>query len=93
MIYGIDVEDYVWALEEHFGEVVRQIPWLRFTDQTFSFRGCGVVLVPLILIWRIARFPFAGGPILPRPDPINHPERLALEHIAAVIDRGEWFEP
>lgn len=92
-IFGIDLDDYVDAIENEFGQVVLQIPWLRFTDQTASFRGCAVLLVPPWLLWRLVSWPFRGGRFLPHPDPLKFQHRLTLRHIAAVIDRGEWFEP
>lgn len=93
MIFGIDVEDYVAELENEFGEFVWQIPWGNFTDQTFSFRGCGTALLPFHLIWRMIRWSFVGGEIIPKPDPKNFPKRLELAHIAKVIDQARWEYP
>lgn len=92
-IFGIDVEDYVAALEKEFGPIVWEIPWLNFTDQTSSFRGCGTILVFPWLLWRCLMLLIRGGPLIPRPDPRGFAPRLELRHIAAVIDRGEWFKP
>ena len=93
MIFGVDVEDYVWRLEEEFGSVVWKIPWLPYTDQTFSFRGCGCLAIPFVLVWRLVVWPVTREKIIPRADPANFPHRLTLGHIAAVIDKGEWFDP
>ena len=92
-IFGIDVDDYVYELEEEFGKVVLLIPWLRFTDQTASARGFGCLLFPFWLMYRLARLPFTGGPVIPESDPKNFGPRLELGHVAAVIEKGEWFEP
>ena len=89
-IYGIGVDDYVSALEDEFGPVVREIPWLTYTDQTSSFRGCGIAILPFWLIYRLARKLVKGGPVFPGPDPFNHPHRLTLREIAEVIDQGAW---
>lgn len=92
-IFGIDVDDYVNALSSEFGQIVHQIPWGHYTDQTSSFRGCGCLLVPPWLLWRLVRWPLVRGSIIPRADPRNFPFRLELGHLAKVIDRGEWIEP
>ena len=93
MIFGVDVEDYVAELEEEFGAIVWDIPWLHYTDQTSSFRGCSAGLFPFYLLARLARWPFFGGDIIPKADPGNFPKRLELGHIAKVIDAGHWIEP
>lgn len=92
-IFGVDVEDYVDILRSKSGPIVYEIPWLRFTDQTSSFRGCAVILVVPWLLWRCLLWPISGGKLIPKSDPRHFPHRLTLSHIAAVIDRGEWFEP
>jgi hypothetical protein len=93
LIFGIDVDDYVGLLEEEFGKVVYSIPWGRFTDQTASFRGCGCIQFPFWLLWRLVRAAATRQPVIPRAKPRDHPERLTIAHIAAVIERGQWFEP
>lgn len=93
-IFGIDVDDYAHILADEFGEVIWEIPWLHYTDQTSSFRGCAVAWVPFWflgrLVWR------ALGQvkiIIPVPEPRRFDKRLELGHIAKVIDDGEWSEP
>lgn len=93
LIFGIDVDDYVHALEAEFGPVVREIPWLTYTDQTSSFRGCGVLAAPFWLLWRLPASLLKGEPLIPRADPRRFPERLTLAHMAAVIDARHWIEP
>ena len=93
MIFGVAVEDYVWALERDFGAIVWEVPWLRFTDQTSSFRGWGCLLFPFWLSWRLLYAPVAGERLVPVPNPREHRERLTLRHLAAVFETGEWFEP
>lgn len=92
-IFGIDVDDYVHELEEAFGPVVRQIPWLRFTDQAGSFRGFGCLLVPFWLMTRLVLWPFRRGKVMPRVNPKAFGPRLEMQHIAKVIDTGHWLEP
>ena len=92
LIDGIDVDDFVSALEAEFGEIVREIPWLAFSDQRASFRGCMSLLgLPLWLVWRFIARP-VGERILQPVGTLAHP-RLTVGHIAQVIDSGYWFEP
>lgn len=93
LIFGIDVEDYASVLGEEFGEIVWEIPWLRYTDQTSSFRGFGCAFVPFWFVWRFLRWPLAGGNLIERPHPRTHPLRLELGHIAKVIEQGHWSAP
>ena len=90
VIFGIDVDDDVEALEREFGSVVQAIPWLDYTDQTAGFRGCGVALFPFWLFYRLVRKLIEGGNVMPTSDPRSFPHRLALGEIAAVIVRGAW---
>ncbi len=90
MIFGVDVEDYVGELEEDIGPIVWSIPWLYYTDQTSSFRGWGCLLAPPWILGRMVRSLFAGGPVLPRPHPKDHPNRMTLREIAEIIDAGGW---
>lgn len=92
-IYGVDVDDYVDEMEGEFGDVVWIIPWLRFTDQAAAFRGWGILIFPFWLVGRIASWPFHMGRIIPAPDPRTFGHRLEFEHIAKVIDAGQWSEP
>ena len=83
-ISGGDVEDLAAALAEEFGEQVWQWPWHRFAGLE---EGVSIVL-PFWLAWRLLTWPIRGRLFDPSPY-----ERLELGHIAAVIDRGEWFDP
>ena len=93
LIYCLDVDDYVSGLEETFGPIVREIPWLLYTDQTSTHRGC-LPAIPFLLV-ALARLPLLliGKPVIPGPDPRNFGPRLTLGHIAYVIDQGYWTEP
>ena len=92
-IYGVDVDNYADDMEGEFGNVVWIIPWFIFTDQTASFRGWRTIIFPFWFVGRIASWPFYLGRIIPVPDPKNFGPRLELEHIAKVIDAGQWSEP
>jgi hypothetical protein len=81
---GGDVEDFAKALADEFGEHVWGWPWHRFAVLE---EGLGCYFLPA-LIWQLLSWPFRGS--------FGHPdahERLELGHIAAVIDKGEWFDP
>lgn len=83
-ISGDDVTELAEALAQEFGDGVWQWPWQRFAslDEGLS------MLFPFMLVWQLVTWPFRGSFMYPSPF-----ERLELGHIAAVIDRGEWFEP
>lgn len=83
-ISGDDVTELAEALAKEFGEHVWQWPWQRFAllDEGLS------PLFPFMLVWQLVTWPFRGLFEYP-----SAHERLELGHIAAVIDRGEWFEP
>ena len=83
-ISGGDVEDLAEALANEFGEQVWQWPWQRFglLDEGLP------VTAPFWLAWRLLTWPIRGRVFDPSPF-----ERLDQGHIAAVIDRGEWFDP
>lgn len=92
-IYGVDIDDYVMELESEFGEIVWKIPWLKFTDQTASFRGWGSLIFPFWILWRLLSWPFHLNTIIPASDPRNFGPRLEFWHIAKVLDDGHWTEP
>ncbi|MBK8629655.1 MAG: hypothetical protein IPN84_05475 [Sphingomonadales bacterium] len=83
-ISGGDVEEFAEALAKEFGEGVWQWPWQRFSclDEGLS------PLFPFMLTWQLLTWPFRGSFSYPSPY-----ERLELGHVAAVIEKGEWFEP
>ena len=83
-ISGDDVTELAKALATEFGEHVWQWPWQRFAQLQEGLS----LLFPFMLIWQLATWPFRGSFEYPSPF-----ERLELGHIAAVIDRCEWFEP
>jgi hypothetical protein len=92
-INGIDVYEFAHDLSEDFAwDRLNTIPWQRFSDQRASFYGCSAVLMfPLWLLARILTWPIHRE--APIPGPRLPDERLTVGHIAAVLDRGEWFEP
>ena len=92
-IFGIDTYDYFGELEAEFGPVVREIPWMEWTDQTDSYYGCAAGCFPLILLARLLVWPFTRRPLLKHPDPKGFSRRLELGQIAKVIDQGYWEEP
>ncbi len=83
-ISGDDVTEFVETLAREFGEQVWQWPWQRYAclDEGLS------PLFPFMLLWQLASWPWRGSFAYP-----SRYERLELGHIAAVIDRGQWFEP
>ena len=91
-IFGVDVDDYVGELEQEFGPVVYTIPWLVYTDQTNSARGCRACLaIPIIVPWLMLKSLILGRKNL-GPDPRQHPYRLTMRQIAEAIDAGGWPE-
>lgn len=82
-ITGDDVDELAAALAKEFGGDVANWPWQRFAELSEPH-----VFTVFWLIWRLLTWPIRGR--LSDPSPF---ERLELGHIAAVIDRGEWFEP
>ena len=82
-ITGDDVSELAEALSKEFGPQVLQWPWHRFAELS---EPSGFLL--FIAVWRLMTWPIRGR--LSDPSPF---ERLELGHVAAVIDRGEWFEP
>lgn len=82
-ISGDDVTELAEALAKEFGENVWHGPWQRFAELSEPS-----ALVLPYFVWRLLTWPFRGRLFEPSPF-----ERLELGHIAAVIDRGEWFKP
>lgn len=82
-ISGDDIDELAQALTTEFGEQVWQWPWQRFCELSEP----SVLIFPYF-IWRLLPWPWRGRLFDPSPF-----ERLELGHIAAVIDRGELFEP
>jgi hypothetical protein len=80
-ISGDDVTELAEALAKEFGEHVWQWPWQRFAEMSEPH-----MFTVFWFVWRLATWPFRGTLR-------DSFERLELRHIAAVIDRGEWFEP
>jgi len=81
---GGDVGDLAEALAAEFGDHVWQWPWQRFATLD---EGLGCFFLPQ-LVWQMLSWPFRES--FSYPDSHEH---LTLGHIAAVIDKGEWFEP
>ncbi|MBX9728209.1 MAG: hypothetical protein K2X31_04800 [Sphingopyxis sp.] len=83
-LVGDDASDFCLALEHEFGDWIRSWPWQRFVD----FNEGLSLLFPFMLVWQLVTWPFRGSFSYR-----STLERLELGHVAAVIDRGEWFEP
>lgn len=83
-ISGGDVTELAEALAKEFGEHVWQWPWQRYAllDEGLS------PLFPFIFVWQLVSWPWRGSFSYPSPY-----KRLELGHIAAVIERGQWFDP
>lgn len=90
-IDGIDVYEFITSFPEQYKDVLNQVPWSRFSDQSASFYGCEVALVPFWLLHRLVTWPAHRGPLIPKPN--GGSERLTVEHLANVLERGERFEP
>lgn len=90
-IDGIDVWEFVCSLGDDYRMVWRQVPWERFSDQRASFYGCSVLVFPFWLLLRILTWPIHRE--APIPAPRRAEERLTVGHLAALLERGEWFEP
>jgi hypothetical protein len=82
-VSGDDVTELAEALAQEFGEYVWQWPWQRFAELSKPS-----ILVGPYLIWRLLTWPIRGRLLDPSPF-----ERLELGHIAAVIEKGQWFDP
>ena len=81
-INGDEGDEFVDALCAEFGSWVAEWPWSRFVD----FNEPPASLGPKI--WKLLRLP---NPSVAFPGYVE--ERLELRHIAAVIEKGQWFEP
>lgn len=80
---GDDIDEFAEALWKEFGGDVASWPWHRFANMNEPH-----ILTGLLFIWRLVTWPIRGRIF----DPVPY-ERLQLGHIAAVIEKGEWFEP
>lgn len=81
---GEDVRDFEDELALEFGDVIRDLPWHRFVQLNEGVSP----LWPVFLIRQLLTWPVRGQFHYPSPY-----ERLELGHIAAVIEKGQWFEP
>ena len=82
-IFGDDIDELAEALAMKFGDHISEWPWQRFAELSEPH-----ALTGFWLMWRFLTWPIRGR----LSDPSQF-ERLELGHIAAVIDRGAWFEP
>jgi hypothetical protein len=82
-ISGDDVTEFAEWLAKEFGDNVWQWPWQRFAELSEP----SALIFPYFM-WRLLTWPIRGRLF----DPSSF-ERLELGHIAAVIEKGEWFEP
>ena len=81
-IQGDDAEELIKLLVGTFGEWLREWPWHDYID----FNEPPASIGPRAWKWLGLTKPG-------RAFPGYTDKRLELGHIAAVIDRGEWFEP
>lgn len=89
-IDGTDVWDFVVALGKEHEHIWYKVPWDRFSDQRASFYGCNIIVFPFWLLWRLLTWPLHWDWPIPPLRPAD--ERLTVGHLAAELDRGEWFE-
>ena len=83
-ISGGDVVELAELLAGEFGDSVLQWPWHKFA----SLEEGVSPLIPFVVIWQLLTWPLRGRFEYP-----SQYERLELGHIAAVIEKGEWFDP
>ena len=83
-IYGDDLVHFVEKLEERYGAWVWEWPW---QDHAELNEGLSL-LFPFMLIWQLATWPFRG-----RFSYLSKKKRLTLDHIAFVLECGEWVDP
>jgi hypothetical protein len=83
-IAGGDFIELAETLAAEFSEQVLRWPWHRFATLD---EGLSLFALPMLL-WQLVSWPIRGSFSYPSPF-----ERLELGHIAAAIDRGEWFDP
>ncbi len=89
-IDGIDVWDFIVTLGDEHRDICKEVPWQRFSDQRASFDGWAVLIVPFWLLFRILTWPVHREAVIP---PLRCAEdRLTVGHLAAVLERGAWFE-
>lgn len=84
-IYGHDADDLVEALCEKWGDWIAEWPWHRFVNFSEAPAMRSIYAFWARLGWPGADTAFPSGK-LPA-------ERLELSHIAAVIEKGQWFDP
>ena len=82
-LYGVGVWDFEAELASLFGGFVYEWPWHRFTEGSEKTFGW-----PFSNIYNRLKWGYWSGYW-----PSHKFERLELGHIAAVIEKGEWFEP
>lgn len=81
-IGGVEADDFVDALIARFGDWVAGWPWAQFVDFTEPPASIGP------RIWKWLRLPYPETAF-----PGHVEQRLELGHIAAVIEKGQWFDP
>jgi len=83
-ILGDDLVDFIEKLEARYGEWVWEWPWQRFAELNEGLS----LLFPLMALWQLVSWPFRGRFTYP-----SRFERLELQHIAKVLEAGQWIEP
>lgn len=81
-INGDEGKEFVDALCAEFGDWIADSPWSRFVDFNEPLASLGSAALKFLRLLK-PEIAFAG----------YVEERLKLGHIAAVIEKGEWFEP
>jgi hypothetical protein len=84
-VYGDDADDLVEALCREFGDWIAGWPWRRYVNFNEDPLGRSIHRIWRRFGWKGAAMAFPTGRL---PE-----QRLELGHIAAVIEKGEWFDP
>lgn len=86
-LYCDDIMEFIMALADRYGEWVWDWPWARFADDREGVGCLAIFGLPWLLLCWLFRARSRGL------HQVQGLERLEIGHIAAVLDRGVWFEP